>query len=217
MKFSSLSPEQKKVWLQRLQLYGGIALIFLLCAGFLRFYNIRLLSTDGIMPTPRSTVSPLEIAPVYQDDPSWADEKLSQTGFTMGQEGSLFACLSMCLNNLDIEATPDSIYSGFWEENLFIDGKIVDLPNIDNLYPVDFVSPKTFDGKTVTNLLKKGTPVMLQTHKDGSAFWVLVVGCDSYDFLVLSPLSGSKLEPLSTFGNVYAMGYLKSIKVPTGE
>ena len=103
-RIKDMTPDEKKVLSQRIQLYGGVALIFILCALFLRFYNTRLIESSGILPTPRQIVEPIAVTYRAQDDPAWAQEVLGDTGYTMAQEGSLFCSLSMALETCGVDA-----------------------------------------------------------------------------------------------------------------
>ena len=206
-KLSEMTATERQVLNQRVQLYGGIAAIFILSALFLQYFNVRQLATDGIAPTPRAAVEALAVTPVRQDNPAWGDLMLGETGYTMAQEGSLFACLSMLMEHAGTAETPGAIYNAFVSGGLLLEGRMADATRLDTLYPFKFSAPRTFDGKTMTDLLRKGTPVMVRAKKEGNAYWLCVIGATREDFIVLSPLDGQQ-KLLSEFGNVYAMGYL---------
>ena len=90
-RYKDMTSDEKNVVKQHIQLYGGLLLIFVVIAVFLRIYNTRLIQGDGILPTPRKAVDPIGVTYYAQDDPRWAGDALGQTGYTMQEEGSLFA------------------------------------------------------------------------------------------------------------------------------
>ena len=125
-RIKDMTPDEKKVLSQRIQLYGGVALIFILCALFLRFYNTRLIESSGILPTPRQIVEPIAVTYRAQDDPAWAQEVLGDTGYTMAQEGSLFCSLSMALETCGVDADPGALNRAFDGEDItqaLVDGR----------------------------------------------------------------------------------------------
>ena len=98
-RYKDMTSDEKNVVKQHIQLYGGLLLIFVVIAVFLRIYNTRLIQGDGILPTPRKAVDPIGVTYYAQDDPRWAGDALGQTGYTMQEEGSLFAALAMVLDS----------------------------------------------------------------------------------------------------------------------
>lgn len=209
-RLKDMTAEEKKILSQRVQLYGGIALIFVTCALFLRYYNTRLIANDGIMPTPRRPVETLSVTFRAQDDPLWAEDALGDTGYTMAQEGSLFACLSMVLETNGIEATPGEINQRFMENDMYVDGRAADVTRLEELYPeVSFSAPRDFDGGTITDVLRKGLACMVRVKRGENVHWLCVVGATDTDFLVLDPAGDGQTQPLSSFGNVYALGIIQ--------
>ncbi len=209
-KYKDLTAQQKQALSQRIQLYGGIALIFVLCALFLRNYNIKLIQRDGIAPTPRRAVAALPVTYRAQDDPLWAQDPLGDTGYTMGQEGSLFACLTMVLETNGIDTTPGEINRQFIERDLYIDGRAADVTRLDLLYPqIHFTAPRDFDGGDITAVLRGGRACMVRVKVGENVHWLCVVGADEEDFLVLDPRGGSEIKKLRDYGNVFALGIIK--------
>lgn len=210
-RYKDMTSDEKNVVKQHIQLYGGLLLIFVVIAVFLRIYNTRLIQGDGILPTPRKAVDPIGVTYYAQDDPRWADDALGQTGYTMQEEGSLFAALAMVLDSDGITVDPGELNRLFMENDLYInDGKAADLTNLDKIYPgVRFTAPQDFNGENMTNELRAGRACMVRVKKGESAYWLCVVGATEDVFLVLDPLGGSETHELTEYGNVYALGMVK--------
>ena len=156
-RIKDMTPDEKKVLSQRIQLYGGVALIFILCALFLRFYNTRLIESSGILPTPRQVVEPIAVTYRAQDDPAWAQEVLGDTGYTMAQEGSLFCSLSMALETCGVDADPGALNRAFVDNDMYVNGNAADLTRLSELYPqIVFSAPRDFDGEDITQSIADG-------------------------------------------------------------
>lgn len=195
---------------QRVELYGGLLLIFIVLAVGIRLYNTRLLSTDGILPTPRRAVKELPVTYYAMDNERWAKDALGDTGYLMEEEGSVFCALSMVLSTFDVEVTPGELNQKFIENDMYVDGRAADLTRLNVLYPnLSFYAPKDFDGKEITDVLRKNKACMVRVRRNGSAYWLTVVGATDEDFLVIDPLGGETPQFLSAFGNVFALGIVR--------
>lgn len=209
-RIKDMNPDEKKILSQRIQLYGGVALIFLLCALFLRVYNTRLIQNSGIQPTPREVVEPIAVTYRAQDDAAWADDPLGDTGYTMAQEGSLFCSLSMVLETCGVEVDPGALNQAFMGNGLYVNGNAADLTRLPELYPeITFSAPENFDGADMTRAIQDGRACMVRVKRGESAHWLCVVGSTEDDFLVLDPAAGnSEPKNLMDFGNVFALALL---------
>ena len=204
-----MTAEEKKILSQRVQLYGGVALMFVLCALFLRFYNTRLIESSGIQPTPRRVVEPIAVTYRAQDDPAWAKDPLGGTGYTMEEEGSLFCSLSMALETCGIEVDPGALNQAFMDNDMYVDDSAADLTRLPELYPgLRFDAPRDFDGTDITDAIADGRACLVRVQRGESAHWLTVVGATENDFLVLDPDGGSAAKNLADFGNVFALALL---------
>ena len=202
-----MTKDEQNILKQRVELYGGLLLIFLVLAAGIRWYNTRLLATDGIMPTPRKAVRELPVSYYAMDDEQWAKDKLGDTGYLMEEEGSIFCALSMVLSTCDVTVNPGQLNAAFMENGLYVNGKAADLTRLSTLYPsLRFSAPKDFDGKEITDVLRKNKACMVRVKKGDSAYWLTVVGSNEDEFFVLDPMGGSTPHLLSEYGNVYALG-----------
>ncbi len=210
-KLSAMNKEEKTIFWQRVQLYGGAVLLVAALAIFLNWYNTRQITQQGILPTPRKVVEPLPVVYMAQDDPLWANDPLAETGYTMEEEGSIFACLSMVLaQNEGIEVTPGELNQAFLEGGLYVDGKAANVAELDKLYPdADFYAPRDFNGEDMTKQLKNGKACMVRVLRGENVHWLCVVGADEEDFLVYDPLKGDELQHLADYEKVYALGLIK--------
>ena len=210
-KFKDMTKEEKQVLSQRVQLYAGTIVVVVAIALFLRWFNTNQITNDGILPTPRKAVTPITVTYRAQTDPAWAQDALGETGYTMEQEGSLFCCLSMLLeNNAGISVTPAQLNQAFWDAGLYVDGKAVNVAELDTLYPdVSFSAPRDFNGETITNELRKGRVCMVRVLRGENVHWLCVVGADEDDFFVLDPAKDDQLRCLAEYEKVYALGIVK--------
>lgn len=209
-KIRDMSKEEKQIFSQRVQLYGGMLILVVSIALFLRWYNTNQIA-EGIMPTPRKAVTPITVTYYAQDDPLWADDALGETGYTMGEEGSLFACLSMMLeSNAEITVTPSQLNRQFMENGLYLDGKTANVTALDTLYPeISFSAPQDFSGENITNELRRGRTCMVRVMRGENVHWLLITGSDEETFFVLDPAQDSELRLLSDYEKVYALGIVK--------
>ncbi|MGN1249907.1 MAG: hypothetical protein ACI4XW_07480 [Candidatus Spyradocola sp.] len=210
-RYKDMTKEEKQVFSQRVQLYAGTLVFVVAIALFLRWFNTNQITNDGILPTPRKAVTPIAVTYRAQTDPAWAQDALGEAGYTMEQEGSLFCCLSMLLeNNAGITATPAQLNQAFWDAGLYVDGKAVNITELGTLYPdVSFSAPRDFNGETITNELKKGRVCMVRVLHGENVHWLCVVGADEDDFLVLDPAGDGQTRRLADYQKVYALGIVK--------
>ena len=210
-KIKDMNSEEKKILSQRVQLYAGVLIIAVTLALFLRWFNTNQIAGEGIMPTPRKTIDPIAVTYCAQDDPAWGDDLLAETGYTMAQEGSVFACLSMMLEvNEGISVTPGELNQKFLDNGLYVNGKAANIAKLHELYPgASFSAPSDFDGQTITNQLRKGKLCMVRVKRGENVHWLTVVGSDQDTFLVYDPAKGSELQRLEDYESVYALGIIK--------
>lgn len=209
-KIKDMTKEEKQILSQRIQLYAGVVLVALALSLFLRWFNTNQIAGEGIMPTPRRTVDPITVTYCAQDDPAWADDALAETGYTMQEEGSIFACLSMMLEvNEGISVTPGELNALFMENGLYENGTAANIAKLHTLYPgASFSAPADFNGEDITKELRKGRICMVRVLRGENVHWLAVVGSDANTFLVLDPAKGSDLQLLSDYEKVYALGLI---------
>lgn len=209
-KIKDMNKEEKQILSQRIQLYAGVVLVALALSLFLRWFNTNQIAGEGIMPTPRKTVDPITVTYCAQDDPAWANDALAETGYTMQQEGSIFACLSMMLEvNEGISVTPGELNALFMENGLYENGTAANIAKLHTLYPgASFSAPSDFNGEDITKELRKGRICMVRVLRGENVHWLAVVGSDGNTFLVLDPAKGSDIQLLSDYEKVYALGLI---------
>lgn len=209
-KIKDMNKEEKQILSQRIQLYAGVVLVALALAIFLRWFNTNQIAGEGIMPTPRKTVDPIAVTYCAQDDPAWANDALAQTGYTMQQEGSIFACLSMMLEvNEGITVTPGELNQQFMDNGLYENGTAANIAKLHTLYPgASFSAPADFDGEDITKELRKGRLCMVRVLRGENVHWLTIVGSNADTFLVLDPAKGDELQLLSDYEKVYALGLI---------
>ena len=210
-KIKDMTKEEKQVLSQRVQLYAGVLIIAVTLALFLRWFNTNQIAGEGILPTPRKTVDPIAVTYCSQTDPAWAEDALGETGYTMAQEGSIFACLSMMLEvNEGISVTPGELNRQFIEKGLYVNGTAANVASLHTLYPgADFSAPKDFDGEDITKELRKGRLCMVRVMRGENVHWLTVVGSDGDTFLVLDPAKDAQPQLLSDYEKVYALGLIR--------
>ena len=209
-RIKDMTAEEKKIFSQRVQLYAGVFIIAITLSLFLRWFNTNQIAGDGILPTPRRTVDPIAVTYYAQTDPAWAEDALAETGYTMAQEGSIFACLSMMLEvNEGITVTPGELNRQFMDNGLYVDGTAANIAQLHTLYPgASFSAPRDFDGEDITKELKKGRLCMVRVKRGENVHWLTVVGSDQDTFLVLDPAKDETPQLLSDYEKVYALGLI---------
>ncbi|MCG8501316.1 MAG: hypothetical protein MJB12_13025, partial [Firmicutes bacterium] len=112
------------------------------------------------------------------------------------------------LNTLDVETDPQALNNVFADSDVYTPtGEVIWYKIKDAVPGVDYHYQRIFNSRTLENDLRQGKLPIVQVryHKKGIFHWVLIVGADDEDFLMMDPLQqDKKLTRLNNHGKVYA-------------
>ena len=154
-----------------------------------------IIKVSGVALTPTKIIETADVTYYLQNDPAWSKDKLGGTSATMGGEGCLVASITTALDYYGVKYTPKEVNNIFNENNVFNENGKVIWMNIKNAVPeIDYRYDRIFDTKTIEKLLDEGLlPIIEVKYKGiGIKHWVVVIGSDGTDFLVMDPLTQSK-------------------------
>jgi len=205
-------PPVKKHKKQIPVLLMAAALIAIMLAGlpFLRGYVIK---NSGIELKPADVYTVINAQSFLQNDERWAQDKLGASSYSMGSSGCLVCCIASVMCQYGADTDPGRLNRALYENGVYNeDGDILwerlKTLGFSHQYQNDFSAP------VIERLLQDGQlPVVKVKYKGKGAFhWVLIVGSNKDDFLIMDPLNTIK-EPigLKTHGKVYAYRVLKKI------
>jgi hypothetical protein len=192
----------RKTWVAlTITIIAVVALIIAL--PFARGYVIQ---KFGIEVNPSQKIPVIKTQVFLQNDAAWSGDKLGVSDYSMGGHGCLVCCIASAMCALGPTTDPGSLNSAladngaYTEEGEIIWGKLKALG-------ADYTYSRDFSAQTLERDLKAGLlPIVKVKYRGAGVFhWVLVVGADNEDFLVLDPLNAAKEPiPLKTHGRVFA-------------
>lgn len=197
-RIKDMTPDEKKVLSQRIQLYGGVALIFILCALFLRFYNTRLIESSGILPTPRQIVEPIAVTYRAQDDPAWGAGGPGRHGLHHGaRRAACSAASPWRWKTCGVGRGPGRAQPGLCGQRHVRQRQRRGPDAPERALPCRSSSPRLrdFDGEDITQALVDGRACMVRVPEGRERARLCVVGSTSEDFLVLDPAAGDGEAP----------------------
>lgn len=148
-----------------------------------------------------------ELEYFLQTDPEWASAKLGTSNYTLAQQGCTITDVAMVLNYLGYETNPALLNQQFTEDSLYDENGNLLWFKLEDLYPVQYKHRRIFSSKTIEkNLRNEILPIVkVKLAQWDLEHWVLIVGADGEDFLVMDPLNKNKtVTKLSDYGKVYA-------------
>ena len=178
-----------------------LAVFWILCLGAGRgwkYYRDR--GDQACFLVPRAENPPGDVAVYLQKDEAWADDRLGDSGYTMGGSGCLTSCIASALSTqarssgIGQEIDPGELNRLFGEKDVYNDSGDIVWDNIREALPKAqvMVAPKV-DGDEVDNLLAEGKyPVVkVKIGGSGAGHWVLIVGTWDMEYLCMDPLNES--------------------------
>ena len=163
----------------------------------------------GIRAVPHETRVPDESIKVFlQNDPEWKDDFIGSSRFKFGGHGCLVSVLASAINHMGIETDVRELNGLFTEKGVYNpEGEVIWYKIGEAVPGVGYRYSRVFSGRTFQEDLNKGLlpVIMVRYHKTGVFHWVLIVGSDGEDFLIIDPLKQDKKpDRLGTHGKVYA-------------
>ena len=178
-----------------------IILISLACiliiGGVLAIYPLNVFKTraNGVKLVPTKVISPAEVTYFLQNDPLWTSDSLGNSSSSMGGSGCLISSIAATISHLGFPYTPAELNEIFTENGVYTENGLVIWKNIKNAIPhVDYKYGRTFNVDTIERLLTDGKlPIIEVKYKGfGINHWVVVIGADENDFLIMDPLNQAK-------------------------
>jgi len=173
----------------------------------------------GITVKPSKAYQPAMIQYYLQNDPRWRSDSLGTSDSSMGRSGCLVTSIAASIDYLGVKIDPKELNKVFTEKNVYTAGGEVIWYKIKEVVPgIDYYYQRIFGRRTLENDLKQGRLPIVQVRYNGKGIfhWVLIVGADEEDFLIMDPLRQDKqLIKLSTHGKVYA--YRVMVKTSSNE
>lgn len=162
----------------------------------------------GVRISPRNTYEPGEIKVFLQNDPKWKDDSLGSSRFRLGGHGCLVSILASSLNAFGFDMDVSELNELFTREGVYNSEGEVIWYRIGKAVPgVGYRYKRVFSGRTLERDLKEGRLplVMVRYNKTGVFHWVMIIGADEEDFLIIDPLKQDKKPArLGTHGRVHA-------------
>jgi hypothetical protein len=152
----------------------------------------------------------LEVPLFQQNDPRWAGDFLGPTSGTLGQEGCAVAAAAMTLRFHGVDTDPgrlnhflQSIPGGYTERGWIYWEKAAEKdPELMNQLLPHYEDDASF-ALLDLNLIRGNPSIVRLRYPSGITHFVVVVGKEGYDYLILDPGSaGSRgVYPLREFGS----------------
>ncbi|MFA5821160.1 MAG: C39 family peptidase [Candidatus Gracilibacteria bacterium] len=148
-----------------------------------------------------------EIEYFLQTDPSWANQKLGNSDYTLAEQGCAVADIAMVLRYLGNEIDPELLNKELTKSGAYTENGNLLWYKLEELYPVEYKFKRVFGAGTVEKDLEEGILPIVRVKYGANEVehWVLIVGADGNDFLIMDPLNEDKiLTKLGGYGKVYA-------------
>lgn len=192
----------------------GVFIVLILIASFGGYYGRHFWTkTFGLDLKPSQVIAPKVVEVNLQNDSRWSEDLLGNSRYSMGGYGCLVSVLATSITDLGYKINAGDLNRKFSEYGIFTNQGEVIWYKISEVFPdVRYRYQRIFNSGTFENDLREGKLpiVMVKYNKTGVFHWVLIVGADENDFLIVDPLNGSKdYMRLSKHGNVYAYRVLE--------
>lgn len=173
----------------------------------------QIIKRAGVDIEPDADIEPLTDIVYLQNDDRWKDEYLGETDFTLESQGCLTCVIAMNLNYFGYDLLPSDVNNVFIQRDVYTDDGELLWYKINSVYSnITYEYEKVFNSKMINEDLQSGwLPIVkVRYKKTGIYHWVLIVGANENEFLILDPLEQSQEPiPLREHGKVYAYRVLK--------
>ena len=176
---------------------SALLIVVFVAGGLIANYGFTFLriKSEGVVLAPTKAIEPFAITYYLQNDPQWSTDKLGDSSSTMGGAGCLVASITTAMDYYGVKYIPQEVNSLFRENDVFNENGQVIWMNIKNAIPeIDYKYDRVFDTQTIEDLLDEGLLPIIEVKYKGTGInhWVVVIGSDGTDFLVMDPLAQSK-------------------------
>lgn len=142
-----------------------------------------------------------------QNDSRWANQKLGNSDRTLAEQGCTITDVAMVLHYLGNEINPALLNKKLIQNNAYTGNGDLLWYELEEIFPVKYKFKRVFSAGTLERDLENGVLPLVRVKygEKGLEHWVLIVGADGSDFLLMDPLNKNKtLTRLSEYGRVYA-------------
>lgn len=142
-----------------------------------------------------------------QDDPRWAEDTLGSSQYSLAEQGCTITNVAMVLRYLGEDLTPSRLNKVLEAKGAYTASGNLLWYKLEEIYPIAYKFKRVFSAKTLEKSLKKGILPIVRVKYGENALehWVVVVGADGSNFLILDPLNDRKtLTSLAEYGKIYA-------------
>lgn len=194
----------KRIWRQRIGLYGGVLLMLVVCWVFIWAYRTITIRRYGADLTPKKQVESVQTPFFSMEDPAYAQLEMGQTGYTIGQQGSLLCALAMAAGAQGVQVDPAQLnLPELYEDNVYQVERIDEVPGLENAV---FESYTSFAEDRVREILGRGEACLCRVLRDGNVHWLVITGAQEDAFLALDPAGDGQAQPLEE--KVYVLARL---------
>ncbi|MBQ3865067.1 MAG: hypothetical protein II781_04435 [Clostridia bacterium] len=201
---------------QRIQLYGGILLMLVLCVGFVRLYRMISTSKYGqILDGTGETIQSAETVHVEYLDTDAFEVPMGESAYQIRKYGSLLSCTAAALRRNGQDTDVLSLNRLLSERGIYTDGAQVDWKKMekDESFAVSRVrAPVSFTSREIAGYLRSGLLPIVKVHAGEEERWIVITGEDLlHGFTVLDPMSPEQTLYLKEYGRVYALRVLENL------
>lgn len=145
--------------------------------------------------------------PFYsQLDPAWANDPVGHSDKTIGNGDGAVCAVAADLNFMGIKIDPVQLNRKLDSAKAFRKNGELNWKKLPWAIPqIGYYHKKMFGSSSIEDELSaKQLPLVLVKDAAKQEHWLLIVGADKNDFLVMDPMSGRVVQPLNKYGKVYA-------------
>jgi len=142
-----------------------------------------------------------------QGDSKWGDVRLGNSDSTLAQQGCTISDVAMVLDYFGYETDPGALNEELTQNEAYAEGGYLLWFKLEEMYSVEYEFKRVFSSGTIEKDLENGDLPILRVKfgENGYEHWVLIVGADGNDFLIMDPLNKDRtLTSLGEYGKVYA-------------
>ena len=177
------------------------------------------IQSHGITVTPRQAHAAVLVPFYLQNEAQWRDQTMGDSSYRLGGSGCLVACLAASLSTMGANMDPGSLNQAFSHAGVYTANAEVIWSQIQKAVPgISYRYARVFSAATLEEDLESGRLPLVKVGYLGSGapHWVLVIGAEDGEFLVMDPLDATRTPaPLSRHGKVYAYRALVPAETPS--
>lgn len=173
------------------------------------------MAPSGGLYMPRKVIA---VPYFHQSDERWRHDKLGEGESTLSQEGCAVTCAAMVLGSYGVDTDPGRLNKQLTGNNGFEKKQLIKWESAAEV--TGDVARKAYEDdpsfKLIDEQLARSNPVIIRLNaKSGGTHFVVVVGKDGYDYLILDPSAPKDkgIYPLREYGStVQALRYYERLK-----